>query len=157
MSAELLKSIEETERQLENLKEQLEESRNGSELWKPAHGQEYFSVKSRGTVARYKWINDSFDKEMHARRNVFPSRSVAGKAAELMRHSNLIISACLQTDPDFEPDWRNFDQIKWFPRYDHASQKWESNCTYSYQKAAAHVSSKEAVGKVLKILNAQAE
>ena len=154
MSAELLKSIEETERQLENLKEQLEESRNGSEPWKPAYGQEYFSVKSRGTVARYKWINDSFDKETHARHNVFPSRSVAGKAAELMRHSNLIISACLQVEPDFEPDWKNFDQTKWFPRYDHDIQKWESNYGYAYQNAVACVSSKEALQKVLKILEA---
>ena len=157
MSTELLKSIEETEQQLENLKKQLEESQNGNKLWKPTSGQDYFSVEDHGTVSRYTWEDYSYDEEVYAYHNAFPSRAIAEKAAELMRHSNLIISACLQTDPDFEPDWRNFDQIKWFPRYDHASQKWESNCTYSYQKAAAHVSSKEAVDKVLKILNAQDE
>ena len=154
MSTELLKSIEETERQLENLKKQLEESRNGSELWKPAYGREYFSFAGLGKILRFIWVGDPSDKEVHARHNVFPSRSVAEKAAELMRHSNLIISACLQVEPDFQPDWRNPNQIKWFPRYDHTSQKWEPICTYSYQEAVACVSSKEALQKVFKILEA---
>ena len=148
MSTELLKSIEETE--------QLEESRNGSELWKPAGGQEYFSVKARGTVARYTWMDDSFDKDTYANHNVFLSEALAREAVKLMRRSNLVISACLQVEPDFKPDWRNFDQEKWFPGYAYASQKWESYRNRSYEKAVAHVSSKEALQKVLKILNAQA-
>ena len=154
MSTELLKSIEETERQLENLKKQLEESRNGSELRKSAHDQEYFSVKARGTVARYTWMDDLFDKETHANHNVFPSRAVAEKAAECMRLSNLVISACLQVEPDFKPDWKSLDQTKWFPRYDHGIQKWKSDYAYSHQNAVACVSSKEALQKVLKILEA---
>ena len=154
MSTELLKSIEETERQLENLKKQLAESQNGNKLWKPPHNQKYFYVTARGLILQTNQINSSVDVDRYACHNVFPSKSVAEKAAELMWHSNLIISACLQVEPDFEPDWKNFDQTKWFPRYDHDIQKWESNYGYAYQNAVACVSSKEALQKVLKILEA---
>ena len=156
MSTELLKSIEETERQLENLKKQLEESHNGNELWIPAYGQEYFSVKSRGTVARDKWTGDIFDEGTYANHNVFLSEALAREAVKLMRRSNLVISACLQVKPDFKPDWRNPGQTKWFPRYDHDRQKWEPDYASLCQYAGACVSSKEALQKVLKILNAQA-
>lgn len=154
MSTELLKSIEETEQQLEKLKEQLEESKNGNELWQPAHNQEYFSVASRGTPFKYTWADDSHDEEVYAYHNAFQSEAIADKAAELMRRSNLVISACLQVDPNFEPNWRNQNQIKWLPIYDHNARTWESTNAFTYQHAGACVSSLEAVQKVLEILNA---
>ena len=154
MSTELLKSIEETEQQLEKLKEQLEESQNDIELWKPAHGQEYFLVAVRGKILKFTWIGDSSDRGAHANHNVFPSEAIADKAAELMHQSNLVISACLQVDPDFEPDWGNQKQTKWFPHYDHHIRTWKPTSSFACQYTGACVSSEEALQKVLEILNA---
>ena len=154
MSTELLESIGETERQLEKLKEQLEESQKNNTLWKPAYNQKYVFVSAYGSVVTAKWRHPAYDADQYAVHNVFPSLAIGNKASELMRRSNLIISACLQVDPDFEPNWGNPGQGKYYAYYSQRTQSWKSNSAYEHRSAVAYVSSEEAIDKVLKILNA---
>ena len=157
MSTELLKSIKETKQRLAALEDQLEESHNSNKLWKPAYDQMYSYVSTYGSVVMAKWSHPSYYAEQYAAHNVFPSLAIGKKAAEFMRHSNLVISACLQVDPDFEPDWGNPRQVKYYPYYNRKNKIWRSNRAYEHLNTVACVSSEEAIDKVLKILNAQDE
>ncbi|MDA9090781.1 hypothetical protein N9J84_01605 [Porticoccaceae bacterium] len=158
MDTELLKSIEETERHLKDLKKQLEEAEMVEKvkgLWEPMIGNAYFRIGVAGEARRFRWANDTSDRAIRAFHNAFPSMGVAEKAAALMRRSNLVISACLQVDPDFEPDWDNRDQAKWFPRYDHGVEAWFITTCYRIEADVACVSSKEKGKEALAILNSQ--
>ena len=141
MKTELLKSIEETERHLADLKRQLKEDHEGTRLWKP------------GEVAGFPWGGSNLDSRLYGNHNVYPSYDVAKKASALIRRSNLVISACLQIDPDFEPDWGNQDQGKWSARYRHDIKAWALLGSYEFQIGAAYVSSKGKGIELIEMLN----
>ena len=160
MNTELLLSIEETKRHLQRLKKKLEEAEKAEKvegLWKPEAGRNYYFVDVAGDTEFYRWEGDMYDNALATNHNVFPKPCVARKAGKLMRRSNLVISACLQVDPDFEPDWDNRDQTKWFPRYDHNVEAWYITTCYRVQADVVCVSSREKGQEALAILNAQDE
>ena len=153
MNTELLKSIEETERHLAGLKSQLKEDQKSTRLWQPDEDGDYWHVDITGEVAAFPWGGSNLDSRLYGNHNVYPSYGVAKKASALIRRSNLVISACLQIDPDFDPDWDRADQGKWSARYRHDSKKWDLLCNHEYQIAAAYVSSKGKGIELIEMLN----
>lgn len=118
----------------------------------PVHKQKYWFVLNSSCVVFDIWDGHTIDEERLMFYNVFPSREMAEKAAEMMRRSNAIIHACLLVDPDFEPDWNNAGQSKWFVYYNHNKGKLYMDFDGRYQKAPAYVSSKEKANQVIELL-----
>ena len=102
MSKDLKKTIKETKQQLEVLEKQLEEAEKAKGLWRPAKEDTFFVIGINGEPSEVQPSDFASEVRHSGFNNVFKSRSVAEKAAKLMRKSNLVISACLQVDPDYD-------------------------------------------------------
>lgn len=93
----------------------------------PTGDQCYYYVDDAGCpepVSYYDISPTSFSQGQMRFHNVYPTKKLAEKAAKLMRRSNAIIRACLLVDPDFEPDWRNWNQEKFGIYCNHLDLGW---------------------------------
>jgi hypothetical protein len=70
--------------------------------------------------------------------NFHPTEKLAKKASAKMRYCNAIITVCQLFDPDFEPDWCVFNQVKKTPFWDGMYEKWEISNTYRFRTAPAY-------------------
>ena len=123
-------------------------------LWKPKITEKYWYVEPRGTVEWNSQMYDMYDLYFAEYGNMFPTEEAAEKAAALMARSNNIIAACLQVDPDFEPDW-NSQETKWFPAYSKPAGRWFEDATGVIHRAPAYVSTEEKCEQVCAILAAE--
>jgi len=119
----------------------------------PSHGDQYWYVVGLDDpISTYQWDGDEVDQGLKAHHNIFRTKEAAEKAAVLIRRSNAIIRACLEVDPDFDPDWTDIDQKKWSVYYSHIYRKWtETPTVINYEPA--HVSSQEKAEEVARLLN----
>jgi hypothetical protein len=140
--------ITKLEQELSALKKELAESQ---ELWKPEYDDKYFFVSNLGTVERNNL--DDFRWNVILRTDFFPTSEQAEKASKYMRQSNMVIKACLQVDPYFEPDWRDESQDKWTMFYNHESNRWELSRANITQIAPCFVSSSKKAQQVCDLLN----
>ncbi len=69
-------------------------------LCKPRQNNRYWYVAGDGKTESQFWSNDAFDEGRHKAGNCFLTEATAKRAAELMRRSNIFISAALMADPD---------------------------------------------------------
>ena len=105
-------------------------------VWMPKDGDTFYYPDSSGKV--YSTVCE-----------------LARKASFLQRRSNLVIQACLNFDPDFEPDWSDHDQMKCGFGYNHFHARWEADYTYCFDSFGAVVSTQEKANQVVEYLNAQ--
>jgi len=119
----------------------------------PSCGDQYWYVDGRDElVSTYFWDGDQIDQGLKASQNIYRTREAAEKAAVMVRRSNAVIRACLEVDPDFEPEWTNIDQEKFSVYYSHIYGKWtETPAVINYEPA--HVSSKAKAEEVARLLN----
>lgn len=109
--------------------------------WVPGRGRRYWTVSTTGTCCDYVWDDDWHDARALASHNCFPTEAQAEKAAKYIRRYNAIIRACLLVDPDFEPDWGDERQVKWF-----------IDSSKRTHLAPAYVSTKEKAKQVRELL-----
>ena len=104
---ELQRIIKENPELLEENTELLEE-KNGR--WKPEDGDRYWLVNTLGTVNNSFWGNDKYDQWRYLQRNVFETEE---EAQEHLDYLNAL--AVIRDDAgDFEPDWDDDEQEKWY-------------------------------------------
>mgnify|MGYP003665365987 CR=1 FL=1 len=145
-------NIQELENKYAELGAEIERLKQQPEgVWEPKRGDFFFMVDFVGDIRP---INPNHT-EATTHHNVYKTRQLAKKASVLQRRSNLVIQACLNFDPDFEPNWSNTGEIKYGPYYDHRSQKWCSSRTFVIDESAAYVSTQAIADKVLDYLNSQ--
>ena len=145
-------NIQELETKYKELGAEIERLKQQPEgVWEPKRGDYYFMVDFVGDIRS---INPNHT-EATKHHNVYKTRQLAEKASVLQRRSNLVIQACLNFDPDFEPDWSDDDVIKHGPYYDHRTQKWCYSRTYVTNDSAAYISTLEIAVKVVDYLNSQ--
>lgn len=117
----------------------------------PSDGDQYWCIDG-DVVSTYHWVDDPVDQGFKKMHNIYRTREAAEKAANLMLLSNAVIRACLEVDPDFEPNWSNINEEKWSVYYSHALKKWtETPTVINYDPA--HVSTQEKAQKVCALLN----
>jgi hypothetical protein len=138
--------IKELEQELAQLKEKLEEE---NRLWVPKDGQTFYYVWAHGDVATLIG-QENKRKDFY---NFFPTKEQALKASGYMRRSNLIIKACLQVDPDFEPDWEDRNQAKYSFYFNHVSDEWYIHISELEQFLPCYVSTIEKAQQVCDLLN----
>ena len=120
----------------------------------PLDGDQYWYVDGRDDdlVSTHFWDDDKIDQGLKNNHNIFRTREAAEKAAVLVRRSNAIIRACMEVNPDFEPDWTDIDQKKWSVYYSHIYGNWtETPTVINYEPA--HVSTRKKAQKVCELLN----
>ena len=120
--------------------------------WKPEMGAYYYYINTdEGMgVDWHIWDNDSVDAASTTFGNCYPSEELAEKAAKLMKRSNNIIRACLLVDPEFEPDWSDRNQVKYY--VSRGGEEFEINRRWTSNTAPAYVSSEEKAKEVIKLL-----
>ena len=125
-------------------------------VWEPEIGDPYWTVREAGTVVATSRRRASVSVgSAIAHHNVYKTRELAEKASVLQRRSNLVIQACLNVDPDFEPDWSDSDQTKYGFCYDHYNGQWEITCSWYGNFEGAVVSTEEKADQVFEYLNSQ--
>ena len=148
-------NIQELETKYKELGAEIERLKQQPEgVWEPKRGDFFFTVDYDGDI---KAINPK-NTEATTHHNAYKTRQVARKAGVLQRRSNLVIQACLNFDPDFEPDWENLCQSKFGVEYSHYAKRWNSNRvagSFVSILNVAHVSTLEIAEKVVEYLNSQ--
>ena len=137
--------IDEIASEITQLKKEME---NKNRLWVPEEGEKHYFVCSNGVVT-----DTNNPGGRYRIYNAFPTRQQALKASDYMRKSNMIIKACLQVDPHFEPDWEDEDQDKWNVFFDHRQGKWVTSSGIAYESEPCYVSTEKKAQQVADILN----
>lgn len=133
--------------EIERLKQQPEG------VWEPEIGGAFWTVHWGGGVSSITHRRGTLAKAHH---NVYKTEALAKKASVLQRRANLVIQACVNFDPDFEPDWDSFyGQVKWGFSYNHSINSWVKISCCRYDRLAAYVSTSAIANEVLDYLNNQ--
>ena len=127
-------------------------------VWEPEKSEMYLSVCMSGRL--YEHPRKGFSDELTiAHHNCYKTRELAEKASVFQRRSNLVIQACLNVDPDFEPDWNNHNnhnQMRYQFYYCHFSAQWKRpSINLAHDWGGVCVSTKEKADQVLEYLNSQ--
>lgn len=145
-------NIQELENKYRELGAEIERLKQQPEgVWEPTVGGTFWMVDWGGGVRS---LNPS-TRIAEKHHNVYETEILARKASVLQRRANLVIQACLNFDPDFEPDWSDGCQPK-FGFY-HASDcgEWRVDVTFISNNSCAYVSTPELADKVVAYLNSQ--
>ena len=135
-------------------------------VWMPKDGDTFYYPDSSGKVYSTVWvetygIQESFldYKIRGGKHRVYKTYELAKKAGLLIGYlqlrSGLVIQACLNVDPDFEPCWSDHDQMKYGFGYNHFHARWEADYTYCFDSFGAYVSTQEKANQVVEYLNVQ--
>jgi hypothetical protein len=138
--------------EIERLKQQPEG------VWEPTRGDKYWYVYSTGITgggSMTGFCSGSFDLAFKENHNIYQTEELAEKASVLQRRSNLVIQACLNFDPDFEPDWSGGDQIKYGFFFTSRLGLWAYSAAQYADDSPAYVSTREIASKVVAYLNSQ--
>ena len=89
-----------------------------TKLWVPRYCDTYYLIDSDGEILLSTYVSSGSRTEMHPRRvdnyNAYPTRQIADKAADYLATYRMLVRTALEIDPDFEPDWADTKQEKWF-------------------------------------------
>ena len=122
----------------------------------PEEGEKFWYVPADGEPLDAYWnAFCTYSQGVAARHNVYKTEELAKKANVLMRRSNWVIQACLNFDPDFEPDWSDHNQVKYQFYYSYFCERWRGHNVSTSDWGAACVSTKEKSDLVLEYLNSQ--
>ena len=131
-------------------------------VWEPEKGGGYWAVGFEGTTLKrtlyLKTLKDGSNYtflSLKAHHNVYKTEELTRKASVLQRRTNLVIQACLNFDPDFNPDWSDNNQVKYGFYYHPDHLRWEKHLNRNYNLSPAYVSTQEKANQVVEYLNAQ--
>ena len=116
--------------------------------WKPTLKEAtiwYYFVDSKGKVERNSFSSDTFDNELIANFNAFPTRELAEKAVNLSKLGRLILLWQYANDCLFAPDWKNNSQRKHFIKHDHINNTISCNFSITAQLDIVYFKTSEQV------------
>ena len=140
---------------IQDLEQELNNSNAPKRLWKPEIGDNIVTVDAFGDPMGWELNNGNkiISNAKIKNYSAFKTRAVAKKAAKAMRIHNAIISACLQVDPDFDPDWNDRTQCKYYPIYNKQDMRWGYSASVTVKTLPICVSNRDSIEKVIEILN----
>mgnify|MGYP003651990619 CR=1 FL=1 len=147
-------NIQDLEQKYKELGAEIERLKKQPEgVWEPSIDGTFWMVDWTGGIRS---LNPN-DRSAVSHHNVYETEALARKASVLQRRSNLVIQACLNFDPDFEPDWSKQSQKKWsFYSTRGDGGGWKPIFCYSFlDGSVAQVSTQEIADKVAAYLNSQ--
>lgn len=126
LKAEFLGKLEALQKEAEMQKEQEE-----LKPWKPKDGEDYFYISIGFAVDSWENVDDDMDKCNFRIGNYFRTEERAEQVAEKMRLLLRLEQLHDQLCPDYEPDWKNEDEHKFYLFYDRKTGNWK----YTYWSA----------------------
>lgn len=149
---DILKKIEELEKELETLKEQVNLS-NTKKF--PQYGDAFYFVDANCKVHDVIWEDDDMDCELLYSNNCFETRERAEEVAEKIRLLLLLERGHDEYCPGFKPCFKVAAMRKnYLLFYDYMSHKW--TYSYNYQvdnKHDVYFDSEESAQKMCNVLN----
>lgn len=124
-------TIEVSEKELEDLKKQLELEKEKPKRWRAGIGETYYLVSGDGYIGRYYESGDEDDDWHYSQRNYFQTEEEAKKYKKYLE-----CVAKIKDSSDFLPDWRNASQKKYCIGYDHDLGKLDFSSWYDTQTNA---------------------
>tara|TARA_R110002074_G_scaffold144002_1_gene291397 strand:- start:92 stop:550 length:459 start_codon:yes stop_codon:yes gene_type:complete len=149
----MLEALKLQYKQLGSEIERLEAQPTG--VWRPEENEVYWHIDSGVSIVGRDFTASTDDRIREIHHNVYKTEELAKKANVLQRRSNLVIQACLNFDPDFEPDWSDHNQVKYQFYYSYFCDRWRGHNVNTSDWGAACVSTKEKSDLVLEYLNSQ--
>lgn len=146
---EMLDKISKLEEELAILKAELQKP----EPWKPKEGEDVHFVTGTCYVHSTPYF-DKADRELVKVGNCFPTKERAEQVAEKIRMLLKLERLHDMFCPDYEPDWKNRDETKYFVLYDSRTKIWDIQDTEEYKEAVnVWFNSPETAEKVCELLN----
>jgi len=111
-------------------------NKNKSKVWKPAMGEEYFSIGVDGDILCGPWENDSYDLGAYSMGNCYPTE----EAAEFAIEKQKILTELQRYADEYNDkiDWDNDCQNKYYIFYDHSEKKIEIHSNQYLQSNAIY-------------------
>lgn len=145
LKAEFLEKLEELRKEAEKQEE--------PKSWKPAYGQDYFTLSCDFKVCTYTNYGERFEEYPISIGNCFRTKKraeeVADKILLLLRLEQLHDMLC----PDYEPDWNNTSKQKICLGRDHADDCWFVDIFDITEYPTAYFDTEENAQKAAEILN----
>ena len=153
LKAEFLEKLEELHKEAEAQKEQEE-----LKPWKPGAGEEYFFVDNDFCAHSFCNYDDEVDNYNFEIGNCFRTGERAEQVAEKMRLLLRLEQLHDMLCPDYEPDWSNEDEHKFYLFYDRKTGNWK----YTYWSAfdfrvGEYFDTEKNAEKAAEILNKELE
>lgn len=148
------KRIELSTETVENLKKQLLPKKELG--WKPKYKEEYYYVCSDGNVGNTFWYKYDTDNHRYNTGNCFKTREQAKKYKAYLEDDTqkqlaLIRQYAIMND-DFEADWNDEGQLKYFLYYDNMDDMWREDFWTCRREGTTYMS-KKCADELLEILN----
>jgi hypothetical protein len=143
------------EQKHKELGEKIERLKQTEGVWLPKLGDAYWLVCDTGKTYQSTNYHTSVDLGRISHHTGYQYEALANKASILQKRANLIIQACLNFDPDFEPDWTDKSQRKYGFYRSHYHVEWHTTSTWLLDDSVAYVSTSAIANKVVTYLNSQ--
>lgn len=127
-------------------------NKNKSKVWKPAMGEEYFSIGADSEILYSRWENDSYGLGAYSMGNCYPTEEDAKFAIEKQK---VFVELQRYADEHNDKiDWDNDCQNKYYIYYDHSEEKIDAYANQYSQSNATYFSNRtiafeavEAIGE----------
>ena len=83
-------------------------------LWVPDASDKYYFIDSDGKSVGTTILGTEKQRRRAATYNAYPSRKLVDKAADYLAPLRMLVRTALEIDPDFEPDWTDSEQEKFY-------------------------------------------
>lgn len=147
-TVDLQKQLKETKAHLAEIEEKIKLSIKPM-FWRPDAGGEYYCIENYDVLAPH-WSTGGVQEW-----DLFPSAEQAKKVGHSVYLAVAVTKACLQVDPNFEPDWDNLRQSKYSPAYCHVTNKWGVLTWCTTQMVTPPVSTWELAQKACELLTSE--
>lgn len=111
-----------------------------------SHGEAYWYTNSDGGVHEHVWESEESDIASYEIGNIYKTKEKAEHAMEVQK-----ARVRLQRKADFEPDWGDLHQFKYYAEYSHLYNKVSCNWSEEHQMAGViYFPSRKAVEQSIK-------
>lgn len=128
--------IENMEKELEQLKQYVEQDDKANEIWEPKEGEAFWVTTSYGTVEESCYFyNDGFMMACSDIGNIYKTREEAEKRVRHLKIKQQLKSIAFRLNNGVEIDWNDDNQTKYSFGYDFADEELRQ---YSAHYISAH-------------------
>lgn len=116
------------------------------EQWEPEGGDWYIGYDSYVRKGKLDSNSCKFGMER-------PSKELAEKHRDRLRTFNRLAAYVDEFAPDFEPDWVNYEESKYYVSYDHKEERWYRGYNVAYHHVGTLYMPEEIAEQLVNDLN----
>lgn len=117
---------------------------NGALKYAPEERTKYWYITKLSLVAYHNYKHDSIDNFNLYSQNMFDTKEAAKKSFAMKKRKHEILADLLEIDKDWECDWKNPVERKYFLEFDHKDSRFDITGSHIIQKQGALYMSRKA-------------